>query len=118
MKLILPVDADQNLISVTFGRAPYFVVYNTETGTHAVHRNPAASAQGGAGLKAAQFVADCQVDAMITARCGLNSAEVLKAAGITIYKSDSLSVKQNILDFQEGKLPVMNEFSAGHPGGR
>ena len=36
--------------------------------------NPAAQAEGGAGLQAAQFLVDQQAEALITVRCGQNAA--------------------------------------------
>ena len=49
--------------------------------------NPAAEAEGGAGLKAAQFVLDSGADTIITVRCGENAGNVFKAAEMKIYKS-------------------------------
>ncbi len=118
MKVVIPVETDTNILCVTFGRAPYFLIYDTQTDTQGLHRNPAASAQGGAGLKAAQFVVDSKAQALITARLGGNSSEVLKAAGIQIYKSEGLTVKQNIAALKEGRLSVMENFSSGFRGGR
>lgn len=61
MKIIMPVDEEKDTICATFGRAPYFAVHDTETGRTEILDNPAAQAEGGAGLKAAQFVLDCNV---------------------------------------------------------
>lgn len=116
MKVIMPVDEDKNILCVTFGRAPYFLLYDMESGTSEVKRNPAAQAQGGAGLKAAQFVVDCKADVLITPRCGKNSAEVLQAAEIKIYKSEGPGVNQNITAFKEEKLSVMDHFHEGYQG--
>ncbi|MGN1140855.1 MAG: NifB/NifX family molybdenum-iron cluster-binding protein [Oliverpabstia sp.] len=118
MKVMIPVEIDQSIVCITFGRAPYFAIYNTETDTYEITRNPAAAVQGGAGINAAQFVVDCKVDAVIASQCGQNSANVLKSANIKIYKSGNLSVKQNITDLKEGKLTVMQDFSSGYHGGR
>ena len=54
--------------------------------------NPAAQAQGGAGIQAAQFVVDRRADAVITVRCGQNSAEVLQAADIAVYQAAGSAV--------------------------
>lgn len=116
MKIIIPVDEEKDVICVTFGRAPYFAVHDTETGQTKILDNPASCAEGGAGLKAAQFVIDCKADALVTPRCGKNSAEVLKAAEIPIYKSEGMDVSQNIAAFKEGKLPVLDHFHGGYQG--
>ena len=80
--------------------------------------NPAASAEGGAGLKAAQFLIDNGVEALITPRCGINSAEVLKEAGISIYKCQGEDAEENSAFFQEGKLSLMEKFHGGFHGKR
>lgn len=116
MKVVMPVDDDKNVLCVTFGRAPYFAVCDTENNTIEIKENPAAQAQGGAGIKAAQCVVDCQADALITPRCGTNSAEVMQAAEIKIYKSEGTGVKQNLAAFQEGKLSIMDHFHGGYQG--
>lgn len=116
MKIIIPADDEKDVICVTFGRAPYFAVHDTETGRTEILENPAAGAQGGAGLKAAQFVLDCNADALITPRCGKNSAEVLQAAEIPIYKSEGMGISQNIAAFKEGRLSVLDHFHGGYQG--
>ncbi|EJW96768.1 dinitrogenase iron-molybdenum cofactor biosynthesis protein, partial [gut metagenome] len=78
--------------------------------------NPAAQAQSGAGLKAAQFVLDCQVDALITPRCGQNSAEVFQEAGVSIYKSEGSMVKENLQAMKEGRLAILDHFHGGYQG--
>lgn len=49
--------------------------------------NPATDAQGGAGIQAAQFLVDNEVNVLITVRCGQNVADMFNTAGIKIYKS-------------------------------
>lgn len=116
MRVILSADEEKDVICATFGRAPYFAVHDTETGTTELKENPASQVQGGAGLKAAQFVLDCQGDVLITPRCGMNSAEVLQAADVEIYKSEGVGVSQNIKAFKEGKLSVLTHFHGGYQG--
>ena len=66
MKIAMPVDrksAEANIAS-SFGRTPYFLIYDTETKASTVLDNSAAASQGGAGIKAAQSVVDSKVDAV------------------------------------------------------
>ena len=81
MVLAIPVETkDMNAaVCPSFGRAPYFLLYNSEEKNSSVIDNAAASAHGGAGIKAAQTLVDNKVDALLTPRCGENAAEVLKA---------------------------------------
>lgn len=118
MIIAIPVNenSENTDICVSFGRTPFFLFHNTETGKSTIQVNSAANAQGGAGIKAAQFVADQGAKALITPRCGENSAQVLKAAGIQIYQCAGMNAAQNIADFNAGKLNLLGSFHAGFHG--
>lgn len=119
MKIAMPVD-DKNLeknICISFGRTPYFLIYNTETMESLFFDNSAAASQGGAGIKAAQLVVDNKVDALLTPRCGENAAAVIKAANIKIYKTINDSIRDNLKAFKEGKLFLLEDIHAGFHGG-
>lgn len=115
MIVAIPVDDTRENICVSFGRAPYFL-FCGEDGSSRIGQNPAAQAEGGAGIQAAQFVADQGAQALITVRCGENAAEVLKAAGIAIYQADGLSAAHNAAALAEGRLPLLTRFHAGFHG--
>ncbi|MCC8140150.1 MAG: 4Fe-4S binding protein [Lachnospiraceae bacterium] len=70
---------------VVLARAPYFLFQ--DDGKESIVENPAAQAQGGAGIQAAQFLVDNDVNVLITVRRGQNAADVFAAADIKIYKS-------------------------------
>lgn len=118
MKIAIPVDEDKNMVCVTFGRAPYFLIYNTETEKKEILPNTGSQAQGGAGIKTAQLLVDCKTDVLITPRCGMNSADVFKEAGIKIYKSEGVSADSNLAAFKEGKLSLLEKFHSGYHGKR
>ena len=89
MKIAMPVD-DRSIetnISQHFGRAPYFLIYDTESKESVFADNSAAASQGGAGIKAAQTIVDNKVSALLTPRCGENAAGVIKASNIKMYKT-------------------------------
>ncbi|MDO5409812.1 MAG: NifB/NifX family molybdenum-iron cluster-binding protein [Lachnospiraceae bacterium] len=116
MKIAIPVDEDQVTVCASFGRAPYYLFHDTETNTTEVLENPAASAEGGAGIKAAQFIVDQKSTSLITIRCGENAAEVLQAAEIKIFKSEGVKADENISALKEGKLAELTHFHAGYHG--
>lgn len=120
MKLALPVENKtiEGDICISFGRTPYFLIYDTETKNSIFLDNTAANSQGGAGIKAAQTLVDSKVEALVTPRCGENAAQVLQAADIKIFKSIYKSIKENIDAFIEEKLPLLNEIHAGFHGGK
>ena len=112
----IPVDENKTDVCVSFARAPYFLFRDMEAGTEELKVNPAADAEGGAGLQAAQFVVDGGARALLTVRCGENAAEVLQGADIQIYKTEGPTVAENLEAFQAGKLQVLTHFHAGYHG--
>ncbi|MEF9852998.1 MAG: NifB/NifX family molybdenum-iron cluster-binding protein [Hydrogenoanaerobacterium sp.] len=118
MKIAIPVDENslESAVCVSFGRAPYFMLYDTESKEAIFHKNAAAEAEGGAGLKAAQFIVDSKADVLLTVRCGQNAADVLNAADIKTYKTIKKGAEENIVDFEAEKLAVMTQFHAGFHG--
>ena len=118
MKIAIPVDeksVDSN-VCVSFGRTPYFLIYDVDTKESVFLDNSAAASTGGAGIKAAQTIVDNKANVLLTPRCGENAAEVLKSADIEIFKTTSASVKDNIDAFIDGKLPLLDEIHAGFHG--
>jgi len=118
MKIAIPVDEktlDSN-VCVSFGRTPYFLIYDVETKGSIFIDNGAAASTGGAGIKAAQIIVDNKANALLTPRLGENAADVLKPAEIKIYKTTTGSAKDNIDAFIAGKLSLLDEIHAGFHG--
>jgi len=115
MKIAIPVDEKSLETSVgqSFGRTPYYLIYDTVSKESVFLDNSAVASQGGAGIKAAQTIVDNNVNALLTPRCGENAAEVLKAAHIKLYKTIKASIKDNIDALNEGKLSLLEDI---HPG--
>jgi len=115
MKIAIPMDEKDLKTSVcpSFGRAPYFLIYNTESGESLFLDNSAVASQGGAGIKAAQTLVDSGVKALLTPRCGENAEEVLRTAEISIFKTIAGTAQQNIDAFKANQLSVLNDI---HPG--
>ena len=115
MKIIIPVESKTSDTSVcpSFGRTPFFMVFDTENQNCQFIDNSASQSQGGAGIKASQILVDSGANVLITYRCGQNAADVLKAGGIQIYKAEACSANENIQKYKDGKLAVLTEI---HPG--
>ena len=118
MKIAIPVDEKslESNVCVSFGRTPYFLIYDVDTKESVFLDNSAAASTGGAGIKAAQTIVDNKANVLLTPRCGENAAEVLKSADIEIFKTTSASVKDNIDAFIDGKLSLLDEIHAGFHG--
>ncbi len=115
MKILIPSNEKSMDSSVcqSFGRAPYFLIYDTNSKEDIYIDNSATASLGGAGIKAAQTVVDNNVYAVLTPRCGENAASVLKTANIKIFKTKNSSIKDNIIAFNEDKLSLLSEIHAG-----
>lgn len=115
MKIAIPVNNNtvESGVCDNFGRAPYFLIYDTVSNEKAFLNNKAAGSQGGAGIVAAQALVDSKVDALLTPRCGENAANVLKVAKIEIYKTTGSSVDDNIQSLKDKTLPLLDEIHSG-----
>ncbi len=105
-------------VSSIFGRCPYFIIADIENGeikSNITAENPAKNA-GGAGNKAAEFIANNDVKALISGAVGPNAFNILKQVGIKVYKFESGSVKYNLNLFIENKLTEITSSSTGGPG--
>ena len=118
MKIAIPVEEKSINVSVcaSFGRTPYFLIFDTDTNEEKYVENKAASSQGGAGIKAAQTVIDEGAEAVIIPRLGQNAADVFGAGKTALYKAEFGSVKHNIELLKEHKLSELTEFHAGFHG--
>ena len=116
MIIALPMDENKKDICVSFGRCPFFLFSDSESGKQEFKVNPAAEATGGAGITAAQAVVDGGADALITVRCGENAAEVFNAANVKIYKSEGSDAEDNLRALADGKLSELTHFHAGYHG--
>lgn len=117
MKMIVGIPVNENTmtsdISDNFGRAKFFLIHDLEKDETIFAENTAANSQGGAGIEASQVLVDQKIDTLITPRCGKNAAEVLQSANVTIYKSISNSIEENLKSLKEGKLSPLLDI---HPG--
>lgn len=93
-----------------FGRAAHFVLVDDASGSWESRANPASSAGGGAGVQAAQFIANQGAGAVISGDFGPNAFEALSAAGVQMIQADdrsSLTAQELLADFREGRLRLV-----------
>ena len=107
-----------------FGRCQYFLIVNSETMESKAILNEAFQAAHGAGIQAAQTVANSGVEVVITGNVGPNAFRVLSAAGITIVTGVSGSVRDAVEKYKKGQLQeignptVGGHFGMGRRGGK
>jgi predicted Fe-Mo cluster-binding NifX family protein len=101
-------DLNSNVNSV-FGRCPYFVIAEIENKKiiriESV-KNISAGQMGGAGISAAQSVAEKNVNVVITGNVGPRALDVLKQFNVKVFNGSGL-VKKALQDLIDGKLKKM-----------
>lgn len=87
-----------------FGRCSTFVLIETDDMTFEVIENRHTARAGGAGIQAAQLMAQKNVKAVLTGNCGPNAHETLNAAGIDVFVGCSGTISSVVAQFQSGTL--------------
>ena len=93
-----------------FGRCPYFVIVDAETGELVKSMpNSGMTAAGGAGPQSARQLSQEGVEAVALGHVGPNAAAALKAAGISVYGGVTGTVGETWQQYHDGKLPAIDE---------
>ncbi len=103
-------------VDTRFGRAPRFLIYETETGAFSLKENKQnLNAAQGAGIQSATCVAEEEVDAVITGNCGPKAYAVLDAASIKVYTCSGATVSEAVEQLRKGELKPAEEANVeGH----
>lgn len=100
-----------------FGRANYFAVVDTANMEVRFIENTAADAASGAGVGAAQLIADQKVDVVISRNFGPKAFSGLKSANIELYSFSGGTIKDAVVAFNNGELKKINSAThSGHVG--
>ncbi|MBS3787066.1 NifB/NifX family molybdenum-iron cluster-binding protein [Candidatus Bipolaricaulota bacterium] len=120
MKLAVSATGDEldAQLDRRFGRCSFFLLVDTDTMEFETIQNSSRSASGGAGVKAAQTLADSEVDGLITGNIGPNAFNALTSAGINIFTGASGTVKEAIEKYSEEELSQANEPTADGGSGK
>lgn len=101
-----------------FGRTRWFVIADQDGGNHEVLENSQnVNAAQGAGIQAAQRMADQSVDVVLTGNVGPNAYRALEAASIKVFQfgSDTLTISDALAAWKEGRLQEVTAPTAkGH----
>ncbi|MEM2904779.1 MAG: NifB/NifX family molybdenum-iron cluster-binding protein [Candidatus Bathyarchaeia archaeon] len=87
-----------------FGRCQHFVIVDVDAMTFEAIPNTNAGAMSGAGIQAAQAVANKGVGAVITGNVGPNAYRVLSTAGVRIFTGAFGTVREAVEKFKAGQL--------------
>ena len=124
MKVVVTADGPSldAPVSVVFGRAPYFIVYDLSLDKYETVQNPAQGAFGGAGPMAANFVASTGARVIVTGGVpGPNAQGVIMSLGLEVVQfqgsvKDAVSMlktRYNVKSLsREEELAVLKEEKA------
>jgi len=100
-----------------FGRCSYFVIYDPETKSVESISNVIVAASGGAGIKAAEAIANAGVNVLLTGSVGPNAFSIFAEVGIDVQVGAKGTVREAIRQYEAGELePIHSPNSAPHSG--
>lgn len=103
----------ESSIDPRFGRAAWLLIHNDKDDSWESFDNTAGrNTAHGAGIQAAQAIADRQADAVVTGAIGPKAFASLQAAGIRIFHGASGRAIDALKAFQDGLLKEANEEDA------
>ena len=99
-----------------FGRAKYFVIYDTETDTWESRDNSInLNAMQGAGIQAAKQITDTGAQAVVTGNVGPKAFAVLEKAGVRVFTGARGTVKEALESYNAGALNASDRANVeGH----
>jgi len=117
--MIAITSSGQNLkanVDPRFGRSQHFLILDEKGNLEEVISNPGVGARRGAGVQAAQTIADQEVEALITGNIGPNAFSALQTAGIDVFLTGGIAVEDAFEKWQAGNLSKAE--SPTKPSGR
>ncbi len=100
----------EDRFNTKFGRTPWFIRFDSETGEWEAFENTATGQAHGAGVAAGQFLIDQGAQTVISGHFGPNAYQALSTAGIPmlVQTDDTKSVQEVIDLWRAGKLEVVH----------
>lgn len=101
-----------------FGRAEYYVIFDTESRAGETVENTAKNEPAGAGGSAVRILSQNNVDVVLVPELGPKAVAAINAFEIKAYRyTDRVTVREMIAAFQDGKLKQISTSTAkSHSG--
>ncbi len=99
---------------VHFGRAPYFIIFDSETKEVVSEFNNEKNLKAvqGAGVESAKVMVDLDVKVVLTGHVGPKALDVLKLADISSYKVEAQLVKDAFAQYEKKNMSVIYEATS------
>jgi predicted Fe-Mo cluster-binding NifX family protein len=106
-------------IDPRFGRCAHFVIVETDDMSFEAFDNESIALGGGAGIQAAQFVANKGAKAIITGNVGPNAVQTLSASHVEIFTGQFGAIRDAVEKFKRGEIkPTITPNVVDHYGMR
>ncbi len=118
MKVVVAAEGPnlQSAVDPRFGRARYFLLVDSETGSFTAHDNTQnLNAAQGAGIQAAQSVVQLGAEAVLTGNVGPKAFATLQAGNVAIYTGAVGTVQEALEKWRSDTLqPAAKATVQGH----
>ncbi len=118
MKIVITAEGPnmESRVDPRFGRAQYFLLVDSETGSFTAHDNAQnLNAAQGAGIQGAQTVVGLGAEAVLTGNVGPKAFATLQAGKVAIYPGAAGTVQEALEQWLSGSLrPAGKATVQGH----
>ncbi len=94
-------------VSADFGQAQYFLIVESYSGRYTAVQNPFRDRPRGAGMRAAQLIADKVDDGVITGDISVGAAQTLHDMGLAVYPGYSGTAAEAVVQYRTQRLSSM-----------
>ena len=101
-----------------FGRCSHFIIYDPDTRSVESISNASVAASGGAGIKAAEIIANAGVAALLTGGLGPNAFSIFEEFGIDVLVGAKGTVREAISQYEAGELQPTPGFGMRKGNGK
>ncbi len=116
MKICIPSAGENkdSFIDPRFGRSQFFAIVDTKTPDKIDFiKNTGVRANRGAGITAAQIVADKNISAVVVVNLGPKALSALTSANIDCFQTTKKTIKEIIKDFKKGNVKKITSTAPG-----
>lgn len=101
-----------------FGRAEYYVVFNTDERVSKTVENTAKNESAGAGGSAVRLLSKAEVDVILVPELGPKAVDAVKAFDMKAYRyTDRVTVRELVAAYQAGELErIETNTTKSHSG--
>lgn len=104
MKIVIPSSGKtiDSMMDERFGRAGFFLIYDTDTDKYQFLENTWLGQQHGVGVRTSSVIAEKGVSVAIVPHIGPKAGDILRESGIDVRTSEIKPLKQIIEELKNG----------------